>query len=280
MWNRLKVVLAIIAICTGCGVLFLEMVLLISGMWASRSAAMQEPVDLFSGACDVSQLEEMDVVHGTVCELCGRYDYTYDSYISDIAYYYVMPIDTAGHTCYMGIRETKGRKALFRNLSVVTDFDVEERGINVKPFQVDPDAEREPILVEGFLFRMNEQQYKRFQTWLQKAGVDGQALPYYIEERDIAEYKRGYISGLSWTVASVVMIISGAAVLIHWRRKRKSQTHITIGNVVYEKGQLASVNQLVEHIEMMQAVQELSRITGLDMVRAEKIIRRWYDHWY
>lgn len=280
MWNRLKVVLAIIAICTGCGTLILEITLLGSGVWISRVAAMQEPVELFSGSCDVSQLEEMVVVHGTVCELCGRYDYTYDSYISDIAYYYIMPIEVAGHTYYMGIRETKGRKALFRSLSVVTEFDVKERGINVKPFQVDPGAEREPIFVEGFLFRMNEQQYKLFQTWLQKAGADGQALPYYIEERNIAEYKRAYIRGLFWTVASVVMIIGGAAVLIHWRRKRKSQTHITIGNVVYEKGQLASVNQLVEHIEMMQAVQELSRITGLDMVQAEKIVRRWYSYWY
>lgn len=63
----------------------------------------------------------------------------------------------------------------------------------------------------------------------------------------------------------------------YWRRR--SQTHITIGNVVCEKMQLARVNQLIEHIEMMQAVYELRRITGMELPRAEKIVRHWYRYW-
>lgn len=70
------------------------------------------------------------------------------------------------------------------------------------------------------------------------------------------------------------------ASLIHWRRRRRRQTHITIGNVVYKKMQLTRVNQLVEHIEMMQAVYELSRITGLELPQAEMVVRKWYDYWY
>lgn len=289
MWNRLKVVLAICAISAGGSILLMEAVLLGSDIWNVRFAALREPVDLFSESCDISSLEEMDIVTGTVCELYGRYDYTYDDYVSDIAYYYVLPIDTAGRTYYMGIRETKGRKELFRKLSVNTEFDVEERGINVKPFQYaagvssgQADAEREPVFVEGLLFRMNEQQYKRFQTWLDKAGYlgDGQVLPYYIEERNIAKYKRYCIGGLIWTAAGIVMIAGSISVLVRSRNRRRSQTQITIGDVVYEKLQLTRVNQLIEHLEMMQAVQELSRITGLDMMQAEKIVRRWYRYWY
>lgn len=289
MWDRLKVVLAICAISAGGSILLMEAVLLGSDIWNVRIAALREPVDLFSESCDVSLLEEMDIVTGTVCELYGRYDYTYDDYVSDIAYYYVLPIDMAGRTYYMGIRETKGRKELFRKLSIKTDFDVKERGINVKPFQdaagVSPeqaDAEREPIFVEGLLFRMNEQQYKRFQTWLDKAGYlgDGQVLPYYIEERNIAKYKRYCIGGLIWTAAGIVMIAGSIAVLVRSKNRRRNQTQITIGDVVYEKFQLTRVNQLIEHLEMMQAVQELSRITGLDMMQAEKIVRRWYRYWY
>ncbi len=99
MWNRLKIVLVITAMCTGISIIFLEAVFIGSGMWSVRLAARREPVALFSGSCDVSQLEEMDVVCGTIYELCGRYDYTYDDYVSDIAYYYVLPIDTAGTVC-------------------------------------------------------------------------------------------------------------------------------------------------------------------------------------
>ncbi|MDE7273162.1 MAG: hypothetical protein K2N95_08885 [Lachnospiraceae bacterium] len=293
MWNRLKVVLAICAISAGGSILLMEVFLLGSDIWNVRFAALREPVDLFSESCDVSLLEEMDIVSGTVCDLYGRYDYTYDDYVSDIAYYYVLPIDMGGRTYYMGIRETKGRKELFRKLSVKTEFDVGERGLNVKPFQDaagvssgQADAERESVFVEGLLFRMNEQQYKRFQTWLDKAGYldeiegDGQVLPYYIEERNIAKYKRYCIGGLIWTAAGIVMIAGSIAVLVRSRNRRRSQTQITIGDVVYEKLQLTRVNQLIEHLEMMQAVQELSRITGLDMIQAEKIVRRWYRYWY
>lgn len=287
MQNRLSSVLAIIAICAGGSLLMLEMVLLGADAWRVRFAALSEPVDLFSGPCDVSRLEEMDVVSGTIDELCGRYDYTYDDYITDIAYYYVLPIDVDGHTCYMGIRETKGRKELFRKLSGTTEFDVKERGVNVQSEPlVQSDAKGEPIFVEGFLHRMNEQQYRVFWKWLDKAGyleeseADKQIFPYYIEERDIAKYKRECIGGLVWTAAGIVMIAAGGSALVCQRSRRRNQTHITIGNIVYEKEQLATVNQLVDHIERMQAIQELSRITGLDMIQAEKVVRRWHRYWY
>jgi len=281
MWNRLKIVLVITAMCTGISIIFLEAVFIGSGMWSVRLAARREPVDLFSGSCDVSQLEEMDVVCGTIYELCGRYDYTYDDYVSDIAYYYVLPIDTAGTVCYMGIRETKGRKSLFRKLSVKTAFDVKERGINVKDdASTYTDAQGEPIFVEGFLFRMSERQYNTFQAWLEKAGVDGQALPYYIKEQDIAGLKRAYTRGLLSSMAGVVMVAGSITALIRWRRRSRRQTHISIGDTLYEKSQLTRVNQLIEHVEQMQAVYELSRITGMELPQAERIVRKWYRYWY
>lgn len=132
MKTRVGVVFAIIAFCLGCSFLLLEVVLVGAGGWSWRFAALQEPVDLFSGSCDVSQLEDMEVVNGTIHELCGRYDYTYDDYITDIAYYYVLPIDTGGSIYYIGIRETRGRKGLFGQMAGRTAYDVTERGVNVK----------------------------------------------------------------------------------------------------------------------------------------------------
>lgn len=278
MRTRVSVLFAIIAFCMGCSFLLLEGVVIGASGWRLRFAAMREPIDLFSGLCDVSRLEDMDVVSGTVHELCGRYDYTYDNYVTDIAYYYVLPVDTAGGTYYIGIRETKGRKGLFRDLCGRTVYDVTERGINIKDEPLKPPG-GEPIFVEGFLFEMSERQYHTFSSWLQKAGLDGQALPFYIEERDIAKSKQACISGLVCSIAGLVMVIGSIAVWIYWRRKRRLQTHITIGNVVYEKSQLVRVNQLVEHIEKMQAVYELSRITGLSLPQAEEIVRKWYHYW-
>lgn len=281
MRTRVRVVLAVMAFCAGCSFLLVEAVLTGAGAWSWRFAALREPVDLFSGSCDVSQLEEKDVVRGTIHELCGRYDYTYDDYITDIAYYYVLPVETAGRTCYMGVRETKGRKGLFRKLSVRTAYDVKERGINVhQESSEQSDVEGEPVFVEGFLFGMNERQYHTFQAWLEKAGLDGHALPYYIEERDIAGLKTRCVGGLAGIAAGIVMVAGSIAVWIHWRKKSRRQTNITIGDVVYEKLQLARVNQLIEHVEMMQAVYELSRITGLGLPQAEKIVRKWYHYWY
>ena len=37
---------------------------------------------------------------------------------------------------------------------------------------------------------------------------------------------------------------------------------------------------MIGKLEPMPAIQELSQITGLDMVQAEKIVRHWYDYWY
>lgn len=281
MKTRVGIVLAIIAFCLGCGFLLLEVFLTGSGAWSWRLAALQEPVDLFSGSCDVSQLGEMEVVNGTIHELCGRYDYTYDDYITDIAYYYVLPIDVAGRTYYIGIRETRGRKGLFRQMAGRTAYDVKERGVNVKSEPLTPpDENAEPIFVEGFLFGMSDRQYHTFQAWLEKAGMEGQALPYYIEERDIAALRRACIGGLVCSVAGVVMVAGSMAVWIYWRRRSRHQTQIMIGNVVYDKSQLARVNGLIEHVELMQAVYELSRITGLELPQAERIVRKWYHYWY
>ena len=292
MWNRLKLVIAVLAISTAISILFLEAVLLCAGVWRERIAALREPVNLFSESCDVTQLEEMDVVSSTISVLYGSYDYTYDGSISDTVYYYVLPIDTAGQTYYMGIRETKGRKSQFRELSLNTAFDAKPNQVlsgtllqSETPGQAN--EIREPILVEGFLYQMNEQQYKRFLTWLEKAGYlesgktqQGQILPYYIIERDITKYKAQCVGGLILTALSSIMIISSVAMWIRWRKKHKNQTHVTIADQVYEKEQLAGVNQLIGKLEPMLAIQELSQITGLDMVQAEKIVRHWYDYWY
>lgn len=281
MKTRVGVVLAIMAFCLGCSFLLLEVFLTGSGGWSWRFAALQEPVDLLSGSCDVSQLEDMEVVNGTIHELCGRYDYTYDDYITDIAYYYVLPIDTDGSTYYIGIRETRGRKGLFRQMAGRTAYDVTERGVNVKSEPLmPPDENAEPIFVEGFLFGMSERQYHTFQAWIEKAGMEGQALPYYMEERDIAALRRACIGGLTCSAAGVVMVAGSMAVWIYWRRRSRHQTQITIGNVVYDKSQLARVNGLIGHAELMQAVYELSRITGLDLPQAERIVRKWYHYWY
>ncbi len=281
MKTRVGVVFAIIAFCLGCSFLLLEVVLVGAGGWSWRFAALQEPVDLFSGSCDVSQLEDMEVVNGTIHELCGRYDYTYDDYITDIAYYYVLPIDTGGSIYYIGIRETRGRKGLFGQMAGRTAYDVTERGVNVKSEPLTPpDENAEPIFVEGFLFEMSEAQYRTFRAWLEKAGLEGQALPYYIEERDIAASRRACIGGLVCSAAGVVMVAGSIAVWIYWRRRGRHQTQITIGNVVYDKSQLARVNGLIEHVELMQAVYELSRITGLELPQAEKIVRKWHHYWY
>lgn len=281
MKTRVGVVLAIMAFCLGCSFLLLEVFLTGSGGWSWRFAALQEPVDLLSGSCDVSQLEDMEVVNGTIHELCGRYDYTYDDYITDIAYYYVLPIDTDGSTYYIGIRETRGRKGLFRKMAGRTAYDVTERGVNVKSEPLTPpDENAEPIFVEGFLFGMSERQYHTFQAWIEKAGMEGQALPYYMEERDIAALRRACIGGLTCSAAGVVMVAGSMAVWIYWRRRSRHQTQITIGNVVYDKSQLARVNGLIGHAELMQAVYELSRITGLDLPQAERIVRKWYHYWY
>lgn len=232
MKTRVGVVFAIIAFCLGCSFLLLEVVLVGAGGWSWRFAALQEPVDLFSGSCDVSQLEDMEVVNGTIHELCGRYDYTYDDYITDIAYYYVLPIDTGGRTYYIGIRETRGRKGLFGQMAGRTAYDVTERGVNVKSEPLTPpDENAEPIFVEGFLFEMSEAQYHTFQAWLEKAGLEGQALPYYIEERDIAASRRACIGGLVCSAAGIVMVAGSIAVWIYWRRRSRRQTQITIGNV-------------------------------------------------
>ena len=295
MWNRLKLVIAVVAISTAISILFLEVVLLCAGVWRERIAALCEPVNLFADSCDVTQLEEIDVVSSTISVLYGRYDYTHDDSISDTAYYYVLPIDTAEQTYYIGIRETKGRKSQFRKLAMKTVFDAKPtQFLDRNPLQDDaPETSaqdneiRKPIFVEGFLYQMNEQQYNRFQTWLERAGYfesgktqQGQILPYYIVERDITKYKKQCVGGLIWTALSIVMLIGSAVVWIRWGKKRKSQTHVTIAGKIYEKEQLAGVNQLIEKLEPMPAIQELSRITGLDMVQAEKIFRHWYDYWY
>lgn len=56
--------------------------------------------------------------------------------------------------------------------------------------------------------------------------------------------------------------------------------YVTIQGTVYLKEHLKPVNDLVMNIELMQAVQALGRITELDMVAAEKIIRHWDYYWY
>ncbi len=45
-------------------------------------------------------------------------------------------------------------------------------------------------------------------------------------------------------------------------------------------GKSRRVNQLIEHVEQMQAVYELSRITGMELPQAERIVRKWYRYWY
>lgn len=292
MGNRRRIVFAVIAICTGGSILFLEAVLLGMGLWRIRLASLREPIELLSGSCDVSQLEEMDAVKGTIRVLHGSYDYHHDSfrdpYVQDVTFYYVLPVQTAGMTYYMGIRETEDREDAFRRLAVWTEYDAEPRrdfwgnALDKETFVTleQVSAEGGPIEVEGFLFKMDERQCDRLLVWLDKTGTDGQVLPYYIEEHDLAECRRDCIGGLVWTAAGVVMVTGSIAVLIHWKRRRRHQSHITIGNVVYEKSQLTRVNQLIEHIEMMQAVYELSRITGLELPQAEKVVRKWYDHWY
>ena len=49
---------------------------------------------------------------------------------------------------------------------------------------------------------------------------------------------------------------------------------------VYSKEYLQPVNDLMMNLEFMMAVQTLSRITGLDMTAAEKVIRHWDRYWY
>lgn len=291
MGNRRRIVFAVIAICTGGSILFLETVLLGMGLWRIRLASLREPVDLFSETCDVPQLEEMDVVKGTIRVLYGSYDYDHDSfrdpYFQDVTFYYVLPVQTAGMTYYMGISETQDREDAFRRLAVWTEYDAKPKrdfwgnALDKEAFVTleQVSAKGEPIEIEGFLFRMDEAQCNRLLAWLDRAGMDGQVLPYYIEERDLAECRRDCIGGLAWTAAGIVMVVGSIAMLVHWRRRRRRQTHITIGNAVYEKTQLTRVNQLVEHIEMMQAVYELSRITGLELPQAEKVVRKWYDYW-
>ncbi len=71
-----------------------------------------------------------------------------------------------------------------------------------------------------------------------------------------------------------------AAAVIFQKRRRESQQYVTIHGTVYLKAHLEPVNDLVMNIELLLAVQALSRITGLDMTAAEKVIRRWDRYWY
>ena len=262
--------------------------------------AFREPVDLFSDSCDLTQLGELDVVRGTVRTLGGSYSFTYDNGVQDTAFYFVLPIDTAHETFYMGIRETRGRKEDFRKLAVRTKHDVKPvRIVMGNPWEDDllKQEERvlgEPIYIEGFVQKMNESQYQRFLTWLRKAGAfesdqpDGQPnerqmnqfLPYYIEETDITYCQKYAVAALIALFVGIVLIAGSAVAAVHWKRKRESQIYVTIDGMIYLKEYLAPVNDLVTNIEFMQAVQVLSRLTGLGMTASEKVIRRWDRYWY
>lgn len=297
MYRRsIKTVLLILAACTGISILLMEFMFLCMGEWRARMAAFREPVDLFSESCDLTQLEELDVVRGTIRKLGGSYSYTYDNGIQDTAFYFVLPIDTAGQTNYMGIRETRGRKEDFRRLAVRTKHDVKPiRIVMGNPwedeiFKQEEQSLGEPVYVEGFLQKMNEDQYRSFVIWLKKAGYYEAAqsdesqmkqfLPYYIEEADIAYYQKSAEGAFIATAVGIVLIAGSAAVVVHGKRRRESQLYVIIQGKVYLKEYLKPVNDLVMSIELMQAVQALSRITGLDMTAAEKIIRHWDRYWY
>lgn len=297
MYRRsIKTVLLILAACTGISILLMEFMFLCMGEWRARMAAFREPVDLFSESCDLTQLEELDVVRGTIRKLGGSYSYTYDNGIQDTAFYFVLPIDTAGQTYYMGIRETRGRKEDFRRLAVRTKHDVKPiRIVMGNPwedeiFKQEEESLGEPVYVEGFLQKMNEDQYRSFVIWLKKAGYYEAAqsdesqmkqfLPYYIEEADIAYYQKSAEGAFIATAVGIVLIATSAAVVVHGKRRRESQLYVIIQGKVYLKEYLKPVNDLVMSIELMQAVQALSRITGLDMTAAEKIIRHWDRYWY
>ena len=68
--------------------------------------------------------------------------------------------------------------------------------------------------------------------------------------------------------------------MLHQKRRRQSQKYVTIHGTVYSKEYLQPVNDLMMNLEFMMAVQTLSRITGLDMTAAEKVIRHWDRYWY
>ena len=72
MYRRsIKIVLVLLAACTGISILLIEFMFLCFGEWRIRMAAFREPVDLFSESSDLTQLEELDVVRGTVRKLGG-----------------------------------------------------------------------------------------------------------------------------------------------------------------------------------------------------------------
>lgn len=298
--TSIKTVILVVAFCSGISILLMEFMFWCLGEWRIRMAAFCEPIDLFSESCDLTQLEELDIVRGTVRVLGGSYSYTYDNGIQDTAFYFVLPIDTEGRTCYMGIRETRGRKEDFRKLAVRTKHDVKPvRIVTGNPWEDESFKQEEqclgdPIYVEGFLYKMNEEQYRSFLIWLKKAGYfeaaqpDGepdesqmkQFLPYYIMESDIAYCQKSAETAFFAIAIAIVLITGSTAAVVSRKRRRKRQTHVFIYGMIYLKEQLEPVNELVMHIELMQAIQALSRITGLNMAAAEKIIRHWDRYWY
>ena len=82
-----KTMLVVLASCTGISILIMEFLFLCFGEWRVWLAAFREPVDLFSDSYDLTQLEEFDVVRGTIRALGGSYSYTYDNGIQDTAYF-------------------------------------------------------------------------------------------------------------------------------------------------------------------------------------------------
>lgn len=287
----LKRIFNIIAITMGVSILFLELLLCGTDEWKMRFAAFREPVDIFSGQCDMTQLREFDIVSGTVTILYGSYSYQGISNF-DVLYHYVLPIKNDSIVYYMGIKETAGRENLFRQLSERTNFDVRmTRIMTGNPYEImesesaeEAEKDRKPFWVKGCLRRMNDYQYNNYLNWLKKAGYyeqtgQEQILPFYIDEIDLEKKKADCITGLAATAAGCFLIIVSVAVIIRRRIRRRTQTHVTIHGKVYAKGELASVDHLVNDIELMQAVQRLSSITGLSMTEAEKIIRKW-DRYY
>lgn len=288
----LKRILAMIAMVAGVGILFLELLLCVAGEWKMRLAVFREPVDIFSASCDMARLKEFDVVSGTVCVLYGSYLYQGVS-DSDVLYHDILPIKNDDIVYYMGIRETKGREKLFRQLSERTDFDVRiTRIIMGNPYEImenekaeESDWDRKPFHVEGCLRKMNDWQYNHYLIWLKKAGYyeqtgQDQILPFYIDEINIDRKKADCIRGLAATAAGCFLMMGSVAVMIRWRIRRRAQTHVTIHGKVYDKGELQSVDRLVNDMELMQAVQRLSSITGLSMTEAEKIIRKWERYYF
>ncbi len=301
MYRRtLKTMLVVVASCAGISILLLEFMFWCFGEWRIWMAAFREPVDLFSASSDLTQLEELDVVRGTVRVLGGSYSYTYDNGIQDTAFYFVLPIDTAQETFYMGIRETRGRKEDFRRLAVRSKHDIKPMRIVMgNPWEDDflkqeEQVLGEPINIEGFVQKMDENQYRRFLTWLEKSGYyepepsDGQIdesqmkqfLPYFIEEADIAYCQKAAKGACLAVLAGMMLLAGSAAAVIFQKRRRERQQYVTIHGTVYLKAHLEPVNDLVMNIELLLAVQALSRITGLDMTAAEKVIRRWDRYWY